>query len=119
VRIAYIAGPYGSDDPIQIAQNIQNVRKIAATIVRKAAPRWGFFAPHLNSAHFEHFTPDAPVEYWYELDLEILANMDALILSEGWEGSKGTLAEIEFARRMGTPIYNGVEEFLMHHEGGE
>jgi len=99
--LVYIAGPYSGANYLEIDRNISRARDAAKWLCDN---RLFFFCPHLNSAHFGEFT-DAPKEYWYNLDLEIMYGCDALYLLDGWAESKGTLNEIRIAEERGMPVF--------------
>lgn len=61
-------------------------------------------------------------EFWYEATLEALRRCDAVILVPGWEESKGTVAEVAEAVRLGIPVFTRVEEvqtWLLEMSRGE
>jgi nucleoside 2-deoxyribosyltransferase len=98
MQIAYIAGPYRAKTKLGIIRNILKARKIAKKYWRKG---YAVFCPHLNSALMDGTAPD---EVFLKGDLEFLQHADILVVTPGWERSKGTLAEIEFAKEKGIPI---------------
>lgn len=71
----------------------------------------GFMCPHLNSAHFEVITPDVTPEYWYELDLKLMAGCDAVYMMGGWQNSKGSVDEQQTALQNKQPVFY-TDEFL-------
>jgi nucleoside 2-deoxyribosyltransferase len=98
MQIAYIAGPYRAKTKLGVIKNILIARKIAKKYWRKG---YAVFCPHLNSALMDGCAPD---EAFLRGDLEFLQHADILVVIPGWERSKGTLAEIEFAKARGIPI---------------
>ena len=102
MQIAYIAGPYRAKTKLGIIRNILKARKIAKKYWRKG---YAVFCPHLNSALMDRCAPE---EVFLRGDLEFLKYADILVVIPGWERSKGTLGEIEFAKAKGIPIiYEG------------
>jgi hypothetical protein len=105
--VVYLAGPYTGPTHdhrsyLAIERHIMQAREAAAWCVQQG---YGFFCPHLHSAHFECITPDAPPEYWYALDLRFLPVCDAVLLLPGWEQSQGALREKAEAERLGLPVF--------------
>lgn len=46
-----------------------------------------------------------PVEFWYQMDLRLLAAYDVLLVQGKWQQSRGTLGEIQYAKEHHMPIY--------------
>ena len=102
MQIAYIAGPYRAKTKLGIIRNILKARKVAK---KYWALGYTAFCPHMNSALMDRCAPD---EVFLKGDLEFLQHADILVVIPGWERSKGTLGEIEFAKAKGIPIiYEG------------
>jgi nucleoside 2-deoxyribosyltransferase len=103
MKLIYIAGPYGDKGGyLAIDANIAKAREAAAWCAERGI---GYFCPHLNSAHFEAITPDVPVSYWYELDIELLRKCDAILMLDGWRQSTGSKAEKAEACRLDMPVF--------------
>jgi hypothetical protein len=49
-------------------------------------------------------------EEYYAHDLVWLGVCDAMILTPGWEGSKGVMGEISYAKKHGIPVCRTLEE---------
>lgn len=98
----YIGGP------ITLGHMIDNIRTAiqAATVIRDLghAP----YVPHL-SLLWDLVCP-RPYEDWLALDLEWLAVCDCLVRLPG--ESPGADREVAEARRLGLPVYEGVEAFV-------
>ncbi len=110
MKIAYIAGPYGNPGTGYniIEKRIQNARDCAIALAEKG---WGYFCPHLNSAHFEAILPNIPSSYWYELDNAILMRAaDAIVMLPDWMNSTGACRELELAETKGLDIFYDVDE---------
>ena len=52
--------------------------------------------PHLNSAHME-LDCGATWEDYLNGDLQIISRVDAVVMLEGWQDSKGAVMEREYA----------------------
>jgi hypothetical protein len=95
--IAYISGKYSGN----IEENIENARKVAIELWEKG---YSVLCPHLNTIHFE-LDCKCTYEDYIKGDLELLARCDAIVMLQGWNGSKGAVREKEFAQSLGMPIY--------------
>ena len=74
-------------------------------LIRKG---YAVIIPHLNSM-FMPVTRDEIMS----VDIEILSRCDAIYLLKGWQDSKGTILEWQFAVSHGLTIYEeGVNELL-------
>jgi len=62
---------------------------------------------------------DGKMEYhdYFENNLPWLESSDAIYVCEGYESSKGTLAEIAHAEELGIPVYYSVEELKKDRYG--
>jgi hypothetical protein len=108
MNVAYVAGPYRSNDgPYGITQNILRARDAAVVLWQQG---YAVICPHLNTAMMDGAAPDS---VWLKGDLEIMRRCDLVVLVEGWEQSTGTLAEIEEAKRLKLPIYEWIGGILV------
>lgn len=107
-KVVYLGGPYTSDDKIVMNKRYTNYRKIAGLVVSKHDSF--VFAPITHSHPIVTHKSFDPAfnnsDAWLPLDLVILGVCDELWIAEldGWEASKGTAQEIEFAKANGIPI---------------
>jgi hypothetical protein len=92
--IIYVAGPYRASTESGVFDNIIEARRISAELWRQG---WTPLCPHLNSAFMGGIVPD---EEFLSRDLVLLSRCDA-IFADPYTKSKGTLAEIEYARQHG------------------
>lgn len=98
----YIAGPYRASTKLGIIINILKARKVAK---KYWALGYTVICPHMNSALMDGCAPD---EAFLRGGLELLGCADWMVVLPGWEKSKGTIAEIEFAKEHSIPIiYRG------------
>jgi hypothetical protein len=85
----------------------------ASECARKLAHlKYGFFCPHLHSAHFEVIAPEVKPPFWYELDNHFLEACDALLMLPDWDQSKGAIAERELAINLGLPVFYDIQELV-------
>lgn len=103
MSLIYVAGKHRGD----VQENIDRAMHVA-----KAVWQAGHVAicPHGNTAHFDGVVPD---EQFLAGDLIILARCDALVTVEDWEESVGARGEVEYAEKLGIPIYH------THFEGAD
>lgn len=106
IRTVFIAGPYIGEDYNEIDEHIRAAEKVAIQIWNDGMAA---FCPHLNTAHFE-VKAKVPEDNYKEFDLRILGSCDALLTMPDWKASKGAMADVEQARRLGIPVYHDLEE---------
>ncbi len=97
MKIIFIAGPYfGGGDSNKIEKNIRNAEKYQIVLANHGI---GFFCPHNHTEHFEK-KANASENFYRELDMLFLKRAaDAMLALPDWEESKGSKAEIEWARK--------------------
>ncbi len=108
----YIAGPYKGDTHDyksyeQIDKNIAQCRGAAKRLAIAGIP---YFAPHMNSAHFEVIAPTVKPENWYAMDKVFVDLSSAMLILPGWRESVGTVQEITWAIEQDMPIAKMFEE---------
>ena len=106
----YIAGPYSSGDILKILDNIRKgIRAGVEVLLMGYAP----FCPWLDH-QFQFFLQGdekLTVEHYREFSIAWLEVSDYMIVLDGWETSKGTIAEIAIAKANKIPTFYGVESF--------
>lgn len=98
MRLAYVAGPYRAPHEFGVKCNIERAEKVAVNLW------WMGFAvicPHKNTAFLGGAATDS---VWLEGDKEMLRRCDLVVLTDDWEKSSGTLAEIELAKQLNIPV---------------
>lgn len=110
MKRVYIAGAYSADNVIDVLKNIGNGERMAAEMFHMGyAP----FCPwHDKDYIIKRPDLDVTVEEFYHYSLAWLEVSDCVLLVSGWENSKGTIAEIEFAKERGIPVFETVSDFL-------
>jgi len=112
MKTVYIAGPYSADNVVDF---LKNVRRGIAASVRWMRAGYAPFCPFLDFLY--GLFGEMPVERYQSISMEWLRRSDHVYVLRGWEGSKGTKAEIEEAKRLGIPVlYEGEEEVGKRHE---
>jgi len=103
MKVVFISGPFRGPTHWDIFQNIRKAEALALDVWKAGAAA---ICPHTNS---QHFTGTCPDEVWLEGDLEILKRCDALIVTPDWERSSGARAEVDYAAKLGLPVFATVE----------
>lgn len=99
MRVVYVAGPFRGPDTWTIERNIRRAEERGFEVAQLgAAP----LIPHANTRFF-HGTLDD--DFWLAATMSLLRRCDAVILCDGWARSRGTLAEVDEAQRLGIPVF--------------
>ncbi len=96
--LVYVAGPYRAATVGGICENIEAARRVAQLLWQAGFPT---ICPHMNTAFMDGAAPD---EVWLQGDLVILERCDAIVLTPGWDRSKGAVAEREYALERGLVV---------------
>jgi hypothetical protein len=95
--LVYVSGPYTGD----IDANIERAAQVAAELWEMGHV---VICPHTNTAHFEERC-NATYEHYLKGDLVILSVCDVVVMLEGWQESRGAVAERNHAVEWGIPVY--------------
>lgn len=103
MRVAYISGPYRSKTIHGVLENIRKAEKVA---IRFWKLGYAVICPHMNTALMDGICDDAT---WLTGDLEIISRLDpmrgdVLVAMKDYEGSVGSVIEIEKAIERGIEI---------------
>jgi nucleoside 2-deoxyribosyltransferase len=104
----YIAGPL-TGPPIEYLANCKRMEETAAVLINLGyAP----FCPSLDRLIFLQVDDGRgiTVEMIKAYSMTWMRQCEAVLLMPGWERSKGTLAEIEEAKRRKIPIYDTIND---------
>jgi hypothetical protein len=106
MKKVYVAGAYSSNTAIGVFDNMrEGMRWSTKVLLGGNAP----FCPWLDF-HFQFMLKEGEeltVENYYDYSMEWLRASDVVFVTPNWEGSKGTIAEIAEAERLGIPVvYN-------------
>ena len=108
--LIYVAGPYSaSSGEKDIDKNVAKAMGIARELWIAGHT---VICPHGNSANLDNDTMTN--EDWVDRDLNMVAVCDAMVMIPGWEHSKGSRREREFADQVGIPVYSYPEIPPMH-----
>jgi len=109
MKRVYVAGAYSANNVIEILNNIrEGMRWATKVFLTGNAPftPWLDFHFHLMLREDENLT----VEDYYEYSLAWLRAADVVFVTPGWEQSKGTIAEVAEARRLGIKVVYNIGE---------
>lgn len=108
MKRVYVAGAYSGSDIVTCLKNIGRGEDYSARVFLMGhAP----FCPwHDKDFVLRNWERDFTVEDFYRYSMAWLEVSDAVLVIPGWEGSKGTRAEIERAHELGIPVHYGLEE---------
>jgi len=112
-KIVYIAGPYSGATEAEVTRNIENARALALCL---AVNHVQFVCPHLNSAHFDTAVPQVKYSFWVNMYLALLGRCDAIVTLPNWQRSKGAVAEVEFAKRCGIPVFADLDALIAWYD---
>lgn len=99
MKVAYIIGPYRAKTIHGIKKNIDNAEEVALSLWKRG---FAVICPHKNTAFFDGEADD---DVWLEGDKEILSRCDFAVALPDYKNSSGSIAEIEYCKKKGIPIY--------------
>ena len=102
--LGYLAAPYTHKLAAVVEQRMMDLCKADAALMKR-----GVFtaSPLLKHYIVTHETLPTDFEYWQEYSVELMQRCDFLLvlMLDGWDQSRGVLAEIRDAERLGMPVY--------------
>lgn len=114
----YVAGPYSADNVMTVLDNMRRGMRVCTELLLQGhAP----FCPWLDYQFQLMLRGDESlsVSDYHEYSIAWLAVADEMLVLPGWKNSKGTLGEIELARKRGIPIaYNVSGAYLKEMRDG-
>lgn len=115
IKRVYIAGaltPKGQNN--HATEYLANVRRFIRIAIDLIMLGYVPFCPGADFIYFLCLFPGECIteKMIKEMSLEWLEVSDAVLLLKGWENSEGTLAEIEFARKCGIPVFKNKEDLI-------
>ena len=107
----YCAGPYNSNNVLGVLNNIKKGIETSCKLIENGfAP----FCPWLDH-HFQLHS-DISLNTFKEMSMEWLRVSDAVYMVEGWEESRGAIAEKEEAELLGIVVFydkpNGLQDLI-------
>ena len=94
----YIAGPFRSDTPLGLRQNIEAARDVGAAVAQAGHTP---VIPHTMYADFDRLLPD---QFWIDATLDLLSTCPMLVLCPGWRASQGSIGELRRAQADRKPV---------------
>lgn len=104
MRLIYVAGAIAADTAWEREQNIRVAEVLALDIAKMG---FAVFCPHSQTRYYDG---ELSHDEWMERDLEVLSRCNAIFMCSNWRGSKGAMAEHEWARVRGMKILYGLGE---------
>lgn len=104
----YIAGAYSADNVISVLDNMRDGMRLATKVFLLG---YSPFVPWFDF-HFQlmlHDNEKLTINDYYGWSIDWLEVSDAMLLVPNWENSKGTIAEIEIAKKIGIPIFYDID----------
>lgn len=102
--LVYLAGPITVPNPMLNAQRaIFEADRLVAVGVAVIVPHLSVLWEMVSLRHRTH-------EEWLDLDFNYILRCDALVRLDG--ASRGSDAEVAFAREHGVPVFLGVDAYL-------
>lgn len=107
----YVAGPYSANNVIDVLKNIGHGEKMCARLFKLGyAP----FCPwHDKSYVIDNCNDKFTTKQFYDYSMVWLDVSDCILLLSGWETSKGTIVEIERAKKLDIPVYYSIEDLIV------
>jgi nucleoside 2-deoxyribosyltransferase len=106
MKLVYIAGPYCADTAWAVEKNVRAAETLAHSV-------WlaGYVAvcPHSMC----RWMSEIDESVYLEGLLDLMRHCDAVLLVGAWAESRGTVAEVLEARRLGIPVYLTLADLLM------
>lgn len=93
-KLLYIIGPYRAEKIIDVKRNIRRAEKVMEWAWTRG---WVPICPHLNSAFIDGLVPDSTILRGYR---EVLRRCDAVTLVGYWQGSAGSVDEVNLAKEL-------------------
>lgn len=109
MKRVYVAGAYSADNVIKVLDNMRlGMRASTEVMLAGFSP----FCPWLDY-QFQLMLREGErlsVQDYYNYSMAWLEASEAVLVLPGWENSKGTLAEIAWAKELSIPIYYSLED---------
>lgn len=104
MRVVYVAARFTAPDGWTQAKYIRSAEVVGMAVAEAGA------MPLMPTSNTRSYAGTLDEKFWYAGTLELLRRCDAMILTPGWNGSRGVAAEIAEARLFGIPVFERVDE---------
>jgi len=110
MRTVYIAGPLTPHgDGNHAVVYLHNVRTMLQTAMEVIKAGMAPFVPGMDFPLF--LMPQSPTEKEIKaISMEWLRRSDAVLVTEGWQDSRGTIAELEEAVGLKIPVFTDISQ---------
>jgi hypothetical protein len=109
--LIYVSGKISAPTREEVLANIDAAAKVAGEWMKAGH---SVICPHTNSGGIV----DAGYEFthaeWMKADLTMIARCDAMVMVDGWTGSKGAKEEYNYAHELGIPILPALPVLPLH-----
>jgi len=109
MKRVYVAGPYSANNIYDVFENMRKgMRAGVEVFLAGYSPYvpWHDFHHHLMFRDGESLS----IDDYYEMSMAWLVVSDAVLVLPGWLRSKGTVAEVDKASRLGIPIFHSLDD---------
>ena len=111
MKRVYVAGPYSANNIIDCLENMRKGMRAGVEVFLAG------YAPWVPGHDFHHQLmfrdgESLSVDDYYEMSMAWLVVSDAVLVLPGWLKSKGTMAELDKASRLGIPIFHSLEDLI-------
>ena len=109
MKRVYVAGPYSANNIYDVFENMRKgMRAGVEVFLAGYSPYvpWHDFHHHLMFRDGETLS----VDDYYEMSMAWLVVSDAMLVLPDWLNSKGTVAEVDKASRLGIPIFHSLDD---------
>jgi len=111
MKRVYVAGPYSANNIIDCLENMRKGMRAGVEVFLAGYAPW---VPWHDFHHQLMFRDgeSLSVNDYYEMSMAWLVVSDAVLVLPGWLKSKGTMAELDKASRLGIPIFHSLEDLI-------
>jgi len=96
-KLFYIAHPYSGNIEENMASVIEKTNELLDRGFKIICP--------LTHSHWLDLAKKRDPDFWYDLDIAIMEKCDGLILSPGWQESRGCILEYGYFMGQKKPVY--------------
>jgi len=116
-KYIYVAGPLRPKGHRSQSDWIDYLLNVRENIRNAVAVAQAGFTPYCPCLDFLYLLVGVDVHRLTEqtimrMSKDWLNKCDAIVLTEGWQKSEGTLAEIKFAEQKGIPVFKSLDELI-------
>ena len=106
MKVIYVIGPFRGRNGWEVAENIRDAERVGMLVAEAGAMP---LIPHANTGSFDRTLSD---KFWLRGTFALARRCDAAItvtaIGKSWSLSEGSLAEVEYFREAGLPVFHGI-----------